>query len=362
MRLFQKTVLYTFSLIILSASIPVLANEIISASDPAIQYQGRWDRSQYGTARTGRGAVYMKANFTGTLLAVDLKDTHAWWEYSIDNSPMKHFKAKESTTVLAPSLPAGNHQVLLVRDTEGENGISEINGFILSDNATMISPTKPTNRRIEVLGDSITAGAWNKGLGDYVDQENGYMAFGPILARMLNAEWSIVAKSGEGVVRNYSEPLGLPGHIIRAKEDYVRTFYTQEEPKWDFKIDPPQAILIAYGTNDFVDKHNLPKMEDFGMEYVRLINTVRSHNPSATIICLEPVPSWLSPDVRNTIRAIVKSKRDRGDKKLYYIGLNEERPLLEAADFADGNTHPLIKGDEKIASYLKDKIAKIMNW
>ena len=41
---------------------------------------------------------------------------------------------------------------------------------------------------------------------------------------------------------------------------------------------------------------------------------------------------------------------------------NEEKPLLEAQDYAGDNTHPLKNGSKKIALYLKDKVAEILGW
>ena len=51
-----------------------------------------------------------------------------------------------------------------------------------------------------------------------------------------------------------------------------------------------------------------------------------------------------------------------GDNNLFFIPLNEEKPLLEAQDYAGDNTHPLKNGSKKIALYLKDKVAEILGW
>jgi len=50
----------------------------------------------------------------------------------------------------------------------------------------------------------ITAGAKNDSppTAPYDDIENNDMAYGPQLARMLDAEYSVLGKSGEGVIHN----------------------------------------------------------------------------------------------------------------------------------------------------------------
>lgn len=47
---------------------------------------------------------------------------------------------------------------------------------------------------------------------------------------------------------------------------------------------------------------------------------------------------------------------------VFYIAINEGRPLLEPSDYAGDNTHPLKSGAKKIALFLKDKVAGILGW
>jgi lysophospholipase L1-like esterase len=333
------------------------ANVTIPATDSGIAYYGRWNHSA-GMAKTGRGATYIKAGFTGTSIAVKLKDQGILWKYSIDESPVQAFKPHDAETILAESLPAGTHQLLLVRDTEGQEGISEFSGLILADGAGTTTPEPPKSRSIEIIGDSITAGLWNMGKGDLPEYENGYMAYGPQLARLLHADWSIIAKSGEGVIHNYAD---TPSFRVHAKDDYVRTFFSEAKPKWNF-IQKPQVVLVAYGTNDFVDKDTKPSLHQFAKAYTKLLHTIRAKNPSAVIICLEPIPAWVGQDVRNTIAGVVTQLQRKGDQQVHFISVNAQGPLLQKQDFIADGTHPTIQGDTKLALYLKDKVADIMGW
>ena len=330
-----------------------------------IQYFGRWEKGA-DTSRCGQGATYIKTNFTGTSIKVLLKDTGNWWRYSIDVKEFKRFKPHGSETTLAENLQPGTHKLVLTRSTEGYMGISEFRGFEIDDGSRLETPDAPKSRRLEFVGDSITAGAKNDGpaSGPYNDIEDTDMSYGPQLARLLDADYSIVAKSGEGVIHNWAEP--WPGKEVHTSDRYAWTFYydkfSNTNLKWNVKDFPVDGIVIAMGTNDFSDQKRKPTEAEFVQGYKKLIQTIRHMNPQATIICTEPVPNWVGEKARAWIKESVDTLQAAGDKKLHYIGINENGPLLAESDYAGDSTHPLKGGSAKIAAYLKDKVAAIMGW
>lgn len=337
----------------------------IKADSPQIQYFGRWDKSD-NAYLCAQGATYIKANFTGTSLSADLKGPGDWWRVSIDGGQFRRFRPKGNNTKLAENLPSGNHKVLLVRSTEGYMGTSEFRGFIIDNDAKMLPPDPPKKHRLEFVGDSITAGAKNDGPanGPYNDIEDNDMAYGPQLARMLDADYSVLAKSGEGIIHNWAE--SWPGKEVHTADRYGWTLYSDKKSpdhkKWNPQNFPVDGIIIAMGTNDFSDSERKPTKKEFTQGYKELIQTIRALNPQTPIICTEPVPSWVPPQVRSWIKETVFSLEEQGDKNLHFIPLNEEKPLLDSADYAGDNTHPLKTGAQKIALYLKDKVASILGW
>lgn len=348
-----------------------LGAHIAEAADIApghanIQYFGRWDKSDAGNFRCAQGAVYIKANFTGTSLKVKLRDPNNYWRVSIDGSEFTKFRPKGNETVLAENLKPGQHKVLLVRSTEGYMGESQLKGFVIDDDASLEKPDALKKRRLEFVGDSITAGAKNDDelMGsNYNDIEDNDMAYGPQLARMLDADYSVLAKSGEGVIHNWAEK--WPGNQVHTADRYQWTKYSDKfegNQQWDTKQFPVDAVIIAMGTNDFSDNKRKPTEEEFVAGYTRLIETVRKMNPDAKIICTEPVPGWVGKKARKWISTSVENLKAKGDNKLYYIELNTPAPLLEESDYANDSTHPLKSGATKIANYLKDKVAAIMGW
>lgn len=355
----------SFSLITLNGT-PALGATIPSNA-PEIQYFGRWD-SDKEVYRCGFGATYIKANFTGTSLKAHLKGSGIWWRVSIDGGEFRRFEAKGKSTLLAENLPPGEHKVLLVRSTEGQAGISEFRGFTVDNGASLTAPDPMKKRRLEFVGDSITAGAFNDGHwtghGNFNAFEDNDMAFGPQLARMLHADYSVIAKSGQGVVQNYTEKWPYQG--VHTKDSYAWTFFfnnfSPKHPEWDTKKFPVDAVILSIGTNDFNDQPYPPTAVEFKEGYRKLIEVLRKKNPHKPIICTDPVPSVINPESREWIHETVRKFRLLGDKEVYFISFHEKEPLLEKEDYVDGSIHPTKTGSTKLANYLKDKVASILGW
>lgn len=180
---------------------------------------------------------------------------------------------------------------------------------------------------------------------------------------MLDAEFSVIAKSGEGVLHNYAEP--WPGHQVHAADHYPWTFYYAKRGrhnlKWQPKSFPVDAIVVALGTNDFTDPHRQPTEQEFTNAYVHLLKTIRQLNPGTPIICTEPVPYAIGRTSGPWIAAAVDRLHAKGDAAVHYIALNDDAPLLTDADYAFDGTHPTQAGAKKIAAFLKGKVAKILD-
>jgi lysophospholipase L1-like esterase len=137
--------------------------------------------------------------------------------------------------------------------TESQSGSARFLGFFVGAGAKAL-PEAVRGRRIEFIGDSHTVGYGVRGASRDCTQEQVHdltdtsLAFGPVLARRLDADYRIVAFSGRGVVRNYS---GLaPGEPLPAL--YDRLIPGEATPKVE-AADPwaPQLIVVGLGTNDF---------------------------------------------------------------------------------------------------------------
>ncbi|MBQ9697813.1 MAG: hypothetical protein IJV46_04670 [Acidaminococcaceae bacterium] len=361
-----------------------VAAGFIPANSTAVKTMGRWIPADNGSLYAGRGAVIVSVEFEGTgvqaqMFSDSLGDV--WWLKKIDDGPLIRFKAHMGMNVLYQNLSRGRHTLTMIRETEGMRGVTILRGFFfiggsvsadsdMSGNDEFASadtektglsgsPSVRKRRSIEIIGDSVAAGAFIYPEGDYFQRESGYLAFGPRLARMLNADWSCVAASGEGAVRNNEEK--APYTAKHADEQIERAFYTQKEPRWDNNLDKPDLVILAYGENDFNDAVNRPSDNYFKDQYKKLILKLRQFRPDSVIFCMTPANTVTSQRSVPGMGGAVAELRAAGDSKVYFIDLNADGPLLNQSDFLDG-VHPLASGHEKIAQYLRYQTRMILGW
>ena len=394
------------------------AANLVPGTSPRVKTMGRWIPADNGCLYAGRGAVIASVEFEGTGVQVQMfndSQGDVWWLKKLDDGPMLRFKSRMGINDLYADLPYGKHTLTIIRETEGMRGVTILRGFFFTDEkevadtgktavaeaddgmsnvekgsagnrnpekkktknrktgkknviagetaegGTEAPPAQPVSRRksIEIIGDSVAAGAFIYPDGDYFQRESGYLAFGPRLARMLNADWSCVASSGEGAVRNNEEK--APYNAKHADEQIERAFYTQKEPRWNSRMDDPDLVILAYGENDFNDAEHRPSDLYFKRQYKNLILKLREFRPDSVIFCMTPANIVTSRQAVPGMSGAVAELRAEGDEKVYFIDLNEQGQLLDQSDFLDG-VHPLASGHEKIARYLLEQVRAVLGW
>lgn len=334
--------------------------KLFNNSTPEISYFGRWLNGY-----TGFGATYIKAKFTGRKIGAILKSPGVWWRVSIDNGEKRKFTANGEVT-LAENLEDKEHEIFLTRCTEGQAGVSYFGGFLLENNAKLIKSGR-SKHTLEFIGDSITAGAYNDGKltpTNYNEIGDNDASYGPVLARMLDVEYSVVAKSGQGVAVNYGErpPFTMP----HAADLYNWTFFSnsfeESHIEWDAKKFPVDATFIGYGANDFLTPNEKPSEQQFKRGYKRIVRNIRQMNGNIPIICLIIPSQKTIPLAAKYINETVKELQILGDKNIHYIEINEHKPLLNPTDFIGDNVHPTKEGSRKVAKFLLPRVKKILNW
>ena len=399
------------------------AAALVPANSPRVKTMGRWIPDDNGNLYAGRGAVIASVEFEGTGVQAQMfsdSQGDVWWLKKLDDGPMTRFKPQMGLNILYQGLPYGKHTLTMIRETEGMRGVTILCGFNVAGekepeaegtaqsarkkepaanetetaadrnekatgkkgkakNETGTAADKnvkaagktdtkhgdtplvevPRRRSIEIIGDSVAAGAFIYPDGDYFERESGYLAFGPRLARMLDADWSCVASSGEGAVRNNEEK--YPYTAKHAEAQIEQAFYTQMEPRWDNRMDAPDLVILAYGENDFNDIVNSPSDVYFKKQYKNLLLKLRKFRPDSVIFCTTPANIVTSRRATPGMSGAVEELRAEGDTKIYFIDLNEQGQLLDRSDFLDG-VHPLASGHEKIARYLLEQVRTILGW
>jgi len=249
---------------------------------------------------------------------------------------------------------------MIQKRTEPLVGKAVFMGFILDKGKKLLTPDKRPNRRIEVIGNSMTSGYGVEGENHNchfsIETENACMSYAAITARALNADYSLISYSGRGVVRNYGDKNKTS--IDPMPSLYDCTCFFDSTKKWNFDEWIPQAVIINLGTNDF-STQPFPDKNIFQKAYNRLINRVRSLYPHVTIFCLcgpmigEPCLSYIKEVV------IQQQTSEKRDKDIFFIEIN--RSIMDDSDWGC-DWHPNIKGSSKIANVITPVIKLRMNW
>jgi lysophospholipase L1-like esterase len=354
------------------------------ADNPCIQLHGRWDRSNPKAPVARWGDVYVTAKFEGTSLKIRMTDeltsvTTVWlgttyelgpnhYVTSIDGKPVTLLKAATATEyVLATGLPDGPHTVTFVRRSESKFGKTTFSGFTLDAGKHLLVPDPAPARKVEVYGDSITAGLADENTGPYnAATSNGYESFAVKFARSVNAEWAVEARGGGSFFLDYLPMVPWFDKTFGPLDNQMLPDSTV--PVWNFGNWQPDVFVLALGTNDSSDMFPANDGAAYVAKYRAFLSKLRGWYPHAHLFALAP---WKEGAPWDLVRGhIAKAVADQADAKVHAIipvdGTNptySNRWLEYPADYVTGDTfHPNLQGHQKIADKLKSIVAPIVGW
>ena len=341
----------------------IQANETASnmtlfpADDPNIQYMGRIDFSDPKAPKFWAPGVTIKAKFEGPTCDLLINDqvlwgnSHNWIEVVIDGSAPVRMQTTGAVNDIpvATGLADGTHTITVCKDTESGIGWLQFIGFRCRDLLPM--PRAPL-RKIEFIGDSITVGdksdqsAEPCGEGQWYDQQNNYMSYGPTTARTLGARWQITAVSGIGLVHSCC------GMTFAMPDVFDKLNDRPDGSQWDFSRYQPDVATICLGQND-------GEMDpgQFDSAYVSFIKQVRSAYPHAQIVCLTSpmADSNLCAYQKENLTKIVADVNAAGDSKVHCFFFSRQY---------DGGCggHPDVRSHQLIAAELSGYLKPLMHW
>jgi len=267
----------------------------------------------------------------------------------------------------------------ILRSSEPYYGETTLHNVILDDDATIKKPRPLTGLRMEVIGDSISAG-WDAMLPagspdkdeNETNTEDLFRTYEKHLADDFGiTDWRVVARAGMGV----TERDGQFGMI----EEYLCSSFHRDghcSQDWDFSWQA-DLVLVNMGTNDFMIGKE-PSEKKFKKAYKALLKAIREKNPSAQVFAIRPLqyscpndgvsayPDGVNayPDPKkwtrmNTYMSDVIDDVDDGN--FYFVETGEpEDPWLNCDDdYVDG-THPTASGHKKFAKQLKHVISQYL--
>ena len=333
-----------------------------------IKYTGRIDFKNPQRPRLTGAGSYFELKFRGSTCNVFLKDQNLYNNYNyfsivVDSKYQGRIKLKKNKTKyqIAKNLKDTVHTLLVCKATEAQIGYVEFLGISCTE---IMSSEKTGIRKIEFIGNSITCGM---GLdmsdlpcdsGEWFDQHNAYLAYGPIVARKLNAGWLLSSASGIGMTRFWNSP----GPTM--PEVYYNTYLnTDSFPLWDTHTYIPDLVSICLGQNDFSDgdgSYDRPELDsaEFVIAYIRFVQSIRDQYPYAQICCLT------SPmlDGEKSIRL-----KDYLSAVVAYMQEVENDNMIQMFSFSQSykngcDWHPGKDDHRKMAEELLPFFKQVMKW
>ncbi len=347
---------------------------LVAADNPRLQFLGRWQRTDPKRPIASWGPVAIKLKFEGTSVGLELEDdmtdlgvegVGSTYQVSVDGGAFQVFSAAAGSHYdLASGLAEGPHELLLVRRSESKWGKTTFVGFDLAPGMRVFDAGPAPAHKLEVFGDSISAGLANENSGYYTNQsENGYLAFGPVLARKLEAEWRVEARGGGSFYNDYYLPM-IPFFDRTFGPNNKENTPASDNPLWSFDDWQPDAFVLALGTNDFSDQYPHIDETAYVTKYQGFLQTLRGHYPSAHLFCLAPFKAGTPWDEARSY--IEKAVTALGDAKVYAVNplANSSDPWLTyPADYVTGDEyHPNVQGHEKIAVRLESIVREKLGW
>lgn len=274
-----------------SCDVKIVSNRknTVYADDPRIQYIGRTEVNSDGDVVFNNTASGFEVRFFGTRLDVIMyddknKDVGAGVAVFVDGeTDPTAFNLYLNTDgyeeggwrvfTLCSFDEPGMHTVKVQKITE--ESITHAALYSMTVTGELLDVTTKYDVKIQVYGDSITAGYGNMRPGGEADAlkpetQNGLMTYVARACSSLNADMHVFAKSGLGL---YTNPYG--------NTRWLKNIYSNVSPdsdtQWDMTSWVPDAVIINIGTNDVWAGNgsagNTPfAAQDFIDNYVQMVS------------------------------------------------------------------------------------------
>lgn len=308
---------------------------LILPDDEKLQYSGRIDFKNKREPLLIYPSSSIAIKFTGTTCKAIIKNKQAYWTNYLgcfidgEQKTIEILNDDQSCLTLAEGLEDKEHTLLLFKRMDGCHRIT-FYGFVLDDHAKIVQIEDKPKRRIEVYGDSVSAGEVSEAV-DYVGKvdpehhgefSNSWYSYGWMTARKLNAEIHNIAQGGIALL-DHTGWFGTPDKI-GLESTYNKLQYNPdlgEITPWNFKKYIPQVVVVAIGQND---NHPIDYMaadyysnesKRWRMHYKEFVLNLRKIYKNATIILSTTIlghdPSW--------DRSIEEVCKEIQDDKVYHF-------------------------------------------
>lgn len=287
------------------------------------------------------------------------------------------------TYVLAEGISEGTHDIRIVKSTEPQwtsrvpapNWMT-FHGVVL-DAGQVLAPAQPRpQRRLEFVGDSITAGYCNLCAGPsdetatmttaFLDEtsaqpsqtrrrraaeggpwEEAFVLGWPYqICEALGAECHTAAWSGFGMIENCC------GGNTTMPEIWQRTLATDSSSHWNFSAWIPHGLVINLGTNDNLWAKNASYTETY---FEMVLNASKAYGPNLEVfLACGPMITLYCPYVEE----VIVLARAVGIRAHFF----DQRGFLNGTYGPRCCGHPSVPVDAAMAKHGADFIGKTLGW
>ena len=337
------------------------------ANESLFTYHGRILEDHYKTSFIG-SASGVEFSATGDSLELRLKSDNGRYNYlsiAIDN---KYYDRVQiyGDTINTVKIKLSNekkltHEIGVFKATEASNGTILFYGAKARKLDSARTKKKVT---IEFIGNSITCGMGADsssipcGDGEWYDQHNAYLAYGPRVARSLNSNYILSSVSGIGMYRNWNDE----NHLEPIMPDVYDNLFlnTNTDIPYTYSNNfAPNIIAICLGTNDLSDGDGLNPRKPFDSEkfitnYTDFVTRLFNRNPNAKIALLtSPMLSGKKEAILMECLLEVQNYFSENQK----ISIFEFRPF----DPSGCTSHPNVDEHEIMAEQLAPFLKKLID-
>jgi lysophospholipase L1-like esterase len=333
-------------------------------SDTRIQLIGRTAPAPDGSVRLGfpgSGFVF-RSRGSSAILNIAADSSTSALTVVVDNGvPTLHLlkNGENHVLLIQDGASSSPHVVRVFKRTETGQGLVRLENIQLTGEDTLLDPPVLAQRKLLFVGDSVTCGAGvdrnDRCVEDpFLPANNAYDAFGMVLGRRLDAQATLVCYGGRGVTRDW-RGLTFADGVLNGP-DFIDLAIPADDPKlrsaWDPKSWQPDAVVIAFGTNDFNLQSTKPlDAKQFVTTYSSLLKRLLEEYPTATLFATEGpiVTNPLLPQYLQQAVDEVKSPRILHLASKHYPG-----------NGCDG--HPTRDQQRQIADDLESALRAKLQW
>lgn len=343
----------------------------IALNRKELVYSGRIDWSDPERPEFVFPASCLKFRFHGKRAVLVLENKRACWDNylgAIVDGSQKKWKLEadgKTEIVLLAQAEEKDHEVLIFKRQDSCHEMTFCS-LELSEGSRLLAPGPKPARRMEVYGDSVSAGEVSEAV-DYAGKEdpehngeysNSWYSYAWIAARKLGAELHDVSQGGIPLLNGtgWVEPPAYTGmEFMWDKVHYHPRMGSSTQ--WDFSKYIPHLIIVAIGQNDshpddiMKDNPQGERADYWKYKYKKLIEDIREKYPKAVILltttilehdrnwdeAIEEVCQSLQDD---RVRHFLYSNNGRGTPG--HIRIPEaEQMAEELVDYINGLTIPI---------------------